>query len=245
MPRTVHSVPQASPDVYTAKLPGDAATRRATGTRSSGHGGRPSKREVEALELRILDEATRLFAAQGYAATSMEQVISACGAGKDTIYRRYPRKNLLFAAVLDHLQQRALRHLEMAVPAEGLPIEKVRGFARQLLSANLDPDILALRRISYSEMVTFGEAPKPATADDPIMRRFSSLIAEAQLDGSFARGNPDFIADQLLHAVAVKPTLTAMLAPEAFASDEEQTAYFEQAWLLFMNGAAAEARRRN
>ncbi|MBB4000296.1 TetR/AcrR family transcriptional regulator [Aureimonas pseudogalii] len=201
-------------------------------------GGRPSKKAAEALDLRILSEATRLFAANGFAATSMEQVVSACGAGKDTIYRRYASKTALFQAVLDHLRRHAVERLEAATPAEGPPLDRLSSFARQLLSINLDPQLLALHRISYGELIVFGCAPKLATADDPILQRFTALVSAAQEAGDMAPGDAAFIADQLLYAIAVKPTLAAMLDPHAFRDEGQSTLYFQRAWQLFMQGAS-------
>ncbi|WP_323688224.1 MULTISPECIES: helix-turn-helix domain-containing protein [unclassified Rhizobium] len=58
--------------------------------------GRPLKAEQNAAAERIIDAATTLFATRGFAGTSMEQVASQCGAGKDTVYRRFPSKVALF-----------------------------------------------------------------------------------------------------------------------------------------------------
>ena len=51
--------------------------------------GRPQQREAQALIARILETAARLFKEQGYAATSIEQIASLSGSGKQTIYRRF------------------------------------------------------------------------------------------------------------------------------------------------------------
>lgn len=69
-----------------------AATSPAGETVRKAPGGRPTREAAAQLERRILAVAAELFAAQGYAATSMEQVAEICKAGKDTLYRRYASK---------------------------------------------------------------------------------------------------------------------------------------------------------
>lgn len=59
--------------------------------------GRPADEE---LTRRILDHAAELLGVHGYQALSVEQVAREVGCGKTAIYRRYPTKGALVAAVL-------------------------------------------------------------------------------------------------------------------------------------------------
>ena len=63
-------------------------------TRSAG---RPTDAE---LSHRILSAAAEMLGAHGYQSLSMEQVARAAECGKAAIYRRYPDKGALVAAVL-------------------------------------------------------------------------------------------------------------------------------------------------
>lgn len=59
--------------------------------------GRPTD---EDLTRRILESAGTMLGERGYASLSVEQVAKAVGCGKTAIYRRYPDKAALVAAVL-------------------------------------------------------------------------------------------------------------------------------------------------
>ena len=62
----------------------------------------------------------------------MEQVASACQAGKDTIYRRFPSKLALFGAVLEHAHSRLMTELNRfseKLPANGDPIDRLKRVA--------------------------------------------------------------------------------------------------------------------
>lgn len=205
-------------------------------------GGRPSKAALEQLNQRILAVASELFATQGFSATSMEQVALSCGAGKDTIYRRYPSKAALFTALIEGLQAEVLGEIDMLVTAmTGTAVERVRQLARMLLTINLRPQMIALNRVALGEAVSFGEiSPKPAPRN-PIIEKLGSLIELAQKNENFIPGDPLFIAEQLLYATSIKPVISSMLGENRFSLFEEQELYFNQAFELFIEGAISRA----
>ena len=54
----------------------------------------------------ILEEATRLFSADGYDGMTMKQLASACGITEPALYRHFQSKESLYDAVLDAVAQR-------------------------------------------------------------------------------------------------------------------------------------------
>lgn len=53
------------------------------------------------LRARIIEEATRLFADQGFSATSMRQLVDACGCTKPSLYYYFDSKETLFLEVVE------------------------------------------------------------------------------------------------------------------------------------------------
>ncbi len=204
-------------------------------------GGRPRRDEAEKTATRILDTAAELFAARGYAATSVEQVAAACSAGKDTIYRRFPSKSALFSAVVARMQCRVLERLEAEIarlPAQEDAMLRLRRVARWFLTVNLDPELVAFRRIALSEAVVSDAEAPDAAADDPIMSRLVAVVAEAQEVGALRHsGGPRRLADHLLHSIVFGPSNDAMLGRKALATKAAQDRYFDEAWDLFLHGA--------
>ncbi|MBN9219498.1 MAG: TetR/AcrR family transcriptional regulator [Mesorhizobium sp.] len=200
-------------------------------------GGRPTKDGLEALNRRILDTAAALFATQGFAATTMEEVASACGAGKDTIYRRYPSKSALFMALMEGLQAGVLSELDTSIAVEATALNRLKLFARALLSINLRPQMIALNRVALGEAVTFGGVRPTPGIEDPIMIRFTRLVEQAQAEGAMKPGPAFFLAEQLLYATSIRPLVSAMLGEARFADSAEEERYFTQAWKLFLDGA--------
>lgn len=204
-------------------------------------GGRPTKQAAEELGQFILDTSARLFSEQGFAATTMEQVAATCGAGKDTLYRRYPSKAALFTALMEQLRARVVAEIDSAMATEGPPLERLRAYARQLLAINLRPELMALNRVALAEAVPAGGVRAPAMADDPLMIRFADLVRAAQREGHLADGDALFLADQLLYATSIKPMIRSMLGDAQFSDPAEQERYFAQAWDLALSGMAASA----
>ncbi|WP_420833341.1 TetR/AcrR family transcriptional regulator [[Pseudomonas] carboxydohydrogena] len=167
----------------------------------------------------------------------MEQVVAACGVGKDTVYRRFPSKLALFEGVVEHARLRTQAHFQTTMAAQtGDVMEQLRAVARWLLTVNLDPTLIAFKRIAFSEALVIGQSVANKT-DDPIMDRLLGLLREAQKTGELARGDILFLAAHLLNCIAIGPTIEAMLGRTTYASTRAQNAYFEKAWTLFLNGA--------
>lgn len=201
-------------------------------------GGRPTKDQSAELASRILDVASNLFATQGFAATSMEQIAAACGAGKDTVYRRYPTKSAVFSALMARLHATLIPELDQAVNTDGSALEKLRHYARVILDINLRPEFLALNRVALSEAMAFGAIKPVPTREDPVMERFAGLVEKAQAAGHLIGEEAFFLAEQLLYATSIKPLIAAMLGDDRYRDAGARDEYFTMAWTRFLAGAA-------
>lgn len=217
-----------------------SSSRKGVRTQVRGsRGGRPTKAEALAIEDRILEVAAGLFASDGYAATSMERVVSECGAGKDTIYRRYPSKRAIFDAVLERSRRRIMTRLaELQVgQSDQDSLAQLKQLASLLLDINLDPDLVAFKRIAASEnLVVAGSPAKPEP--DAIMSLLRTSVTKAQADHRIVAGDVNFLTDFLINSIIVGPTTLAMFGYRPLARPRERTLYFEKAWELFLGGAA-------
>jgi AcrR family transcriptional regulator len=201
--------------------------------------GRPTKENAAETSSRIVDTAARLFAAQGFAATSIEQVASACSAGKDTIYRRFPSKIALFEAVVERMRVRTLDRLALEIESAGGAgdaLERLRCVARWFLTVNLDPEMVAFKRIALSEAIIFGEDRHDQWERDPIMDRLVALVTEAQKAGMLGNGDPQVVVSHLLHSIVFGPSNDAMMGRATYAATDAQDRFFDQAWTLFLRG---------
>jgi TetR/AcrR family transcriptional regulator, regulator of autoinduction and epiphytic fitness len=208
-------------------------------TQATARVGRPAKADQNAAGARIIEAATELFATRGFAGTSMEQVASQCGAGKDTVYRRFPSKVALFEAVVEHAHGRAIARLKKLPIVEGDAIERLKCLMRELLHINMEPDLIALKRITFSEAVVFEKKQPIPPQPDPIMDRLVSAVAEAQTEGKIAAGDAAPIAVHLIHSMVALPTSSAMMGNSEFDTSEAVDLHFNQTWAWLLGGIAA------
>ena len=201
--------------------------------------GRPPRAEKNAAAERIIDAATELFASRGFAGTSMEQVASHCGAGKDTVYRRYPSKVALFEAVVDHAHKRAVARLENLPSPRGDAMERLRALSLELLHINMEQDLIAFKRITFSEAVVFEKAGPIPPQPDPIMSRLIDAVSAAQGEGVIASGSAHSIANHLIHCLVALPTSVAMMGGNDFGTPEAVDAHFQRTWAWLLNGVKA------
>jgi AcrR family transcriptional regulator len=93
---------------------------------------RPLRRDAEQNLARVVSAARDVFAEQGYEA-SMEQIAARADVGVGTLYRRFPNKADLFAAVVDAATDRT-RAIADEVLAEVAPADAVFEFVRRCVA---------------------------------------------------------------------------------------------------------------
>ncbi len=125
------------------------------GTRkASGRGRRPG---VPATRDRILREALGLFAAKGYAATSLRAVARAAEVDPSLVVHFFGGKDSLFAAALGLLEPFQSR---LAALREGNPADLPRLLAETYLGAWEDPDVS-----TSLSMIVRASTESPAAAE--------------------------------------------------------------------------------
>lgn len=110
--------------------------------------GRPKASADDAQKRAIVDKARRLFLLNGYGATKTEDIAAQCKISKQTLYRLFPGKSALFAAVVEANRP---QWLELPVP-EDLPLqEALERIFRIDISDEEDRERLGLAQLSLSE----------------------------------------------------------------------------------------------
>jgi AcrR family transcriptional regulator len=108
------------------------------------------ERQAEATRQLLVSVARERFTEQGYAATSIEEIIKGAGVARGALYHHFPGKDALFRAVYDEVQTEvATRVVATAVSAEE-PWEGVRAGLGAFLDACLEP---SFRRIVVMDSV--------------------------------------------------------------------------------------------
>jgi AcrR family transcriptional regulator len=145
---------------------------------------------------RVLDAARRLFAARGVTEVTMDDVATAAGVGKGTLYRRFGDKSGLVAALLDERESQLQALMLGGPPPLGPgapPVDRLAAFVTAYLDY-LD---------SHLELVALSQTASPGarlrTGAHRLWRQHCRiLLAEA------GAPDPDLRADVLLAALSAE-----------------------------------------
>jgi AcrR family transcriptional regulator len=109
----------------------------------------PTQAERSGATLRaILDAARERFADQGWAATSVDELVRAAGVTKGALYHHFRDKTDVLRAVYEEQEQRSIEGLLAVAAGEDDPLAVLRTGCRAFLTACLDP---TFRRIALIE----------------------------------------------------------------------------------------------
>ncbi|MFM7349678.1 MAG: TetR/AcrR family transcriptional regulator [Erythrobacter sp.] len=201
--------------------------------------GRPRSDESAQLTDKVLDTAMRLFAARGYEATSIAAIAGEARVGKHTIYRRFPDKAALFRACVE----RSMLYIVEARAGDdgeaGSPLQRLKEIVLRAAHAAVDPQMVALYRMTVAEALRFPEiAAIFHDADsDPLIARCTELVREAQATGELGPEDPSVLAEMALEMTA--GLLLQWCVTGRQVTQEEVQPWVERSWRLFIEGAAA------
>ncbi len=154
---------------------------------------------VAATRRAIVEVARQRFGAEGYAATSVDDIVRDAGVTKGALYHHFENKDQLFEEVVDELEgEIAARGAVAALKAGNDPLAALFRAFSAFLDAAMEPEV---QRISLLD------APSVLGAErfDAIVRRHTLLPVAAVLDyaikeGVVQRVDAEALAELLLGA---------------------------------------------
>ncbi len=186
---------------------------------------------------RLLKVAVRLFAAKGYAATSVRDILRAADVTAPVLYYHFGNKEGLFLALVREGVQKIETAVGKALEQGGSATDKVRSYCHA---------IAAIRR-EYADMAWIIEAilsgsPEAAPRFDfrgkfeESLRQLARLVQDGIESGEFRACDPIHAASALLGAVEMvaRPHL---LQPRNSSHDDQ----LEGMLSVILNGLAASA----
>jgi len=173
----------------------------------------------------ILENAYRLFRAQGFDGTSMAHITSEVGGSKATLYSHFTSKEELFVecmmAALENYMSDTLKHLDAS---RSNPEAALRSFGASVLNFICSPEQVEVRRLMIAEAARSGTGKLFFDKIAALRSQISSFLAACMASGLLRRDDPDLAADHLgalLEAEILEPLV---LHVREAAPDEEETA---------------------
>ena len=192
-------------------------------------------RDPEGAKAAVLDAAERLFAEEGFAATSMRDISTASGISHPLIHHHFGSKEGLYAAVKRRLVEGYARRFPRAARSVNRPVS-VRAEMRRIMTfLGGSPMLLRLclrTRLDRDKQVWPGEPDML----DTLRRR----LAVSQERGLIRDDlDPTHLSLMMLGLVAFWVENRDHFA-ERFGGDVDEQAYLRQAIALFERGAAPD-----
>lgn len=164
--------------------------------------GRPKDEELQARRrTEILEEASRVFAERGFAATDVQVVADRLEVGKGTVYRYFPSKEELFLAAVDFAMTQLRAAVDEAAGKAELPLDRVAaGVKAYLAFFDKHPEVVELL---IQERAHFRDREKPTYFQHrdanlgPWQKLFRGLIADGVIRGIPVNRITNVISDLL------------------------------------------------
>ena len=204
--------------------------------------GRPDAQTIELLNRHILATATNLFAQQGYAATSIEQIAALAEIGKQTIYRRYSSKEELFIEVILEMIHAVLETpLQIEVKSDNC-MDSLRELCWNLMNVPYaKTESMALYRIMIAESVRFPDLAGKVieAAFCPIESTIARLLEAARSNGQVRSDMPLIHLCRSLGGMCTGWIYQQHLLGnrDCLSNETERKQFFDSAWTLFLSGA--------
>jgi AcrR family transcriptional regulator len=175
----------------------------------------------------ILEAAAELFAQRGFAGTTTKEIASAVGTSETVLFRLFPTKDSLYAAILEQC----------------VPLVHVEGWLEELrrIAATRDDEalftavvkaILESYRVNpvYHRLMLFAALERHALArlgqikhSEPVARFLREYVSRRQAEGAFKRIRPEVVVHMLV-SVAGHFALWNALGVNPLGLTEQQVA---------------------
>ena len=204
----------------------DAETRLPSNTAA-----RAARKYVPTAERRrqILDAAAKLFSARGFAGTTTKQIASAVGIGETVLFRHFPSKESLYAAILEDRIPTAqveqwlgkLRELADRRDDEAL----FTAIAKEILNSHRE-DPVSHRLVLFAaleghELARIFQLKYSA----PVVSFLREYVSRRQAEGAFRPMRPEIVVHLLLGATAHFAQWNALGVNPLCLSEDEVAAH--------------------
>lgn len=135
----------------------------------------------------ILTEATRLFARQGFGATSVREVVAAAGVTKPALYYYFSSKEALYLEVVGTQVRLLERVVSESLRGAGAPLERVAAFVDGYVNAGLaSPDGVRVMMTAHHPGHEGPDLADVLTTYEETIRTLLTVLGEAQAERSIA-----------------------------------------------------------
>jgi TetR/AcrR family transcriptional regulator, mexJK operon transcriptional repressor len=194
----------------------------------------------------LIDVAQKMFLERGFADTTMQMIAERAGASKETLYRHFESKELLFAEIISR-KARQISGPDAPMTRGGKPETVLSELGVNLLRTIVTGEASFLFRTVVAEAVRSPELGNLFYARGPglTVERLTQYLAEASVRGELACDDPHLAARLFLGAVVSQFHLRRLFQSAwKPPSEKEIGRHVDAAVAMFMAKFGARGRPR-
>lgn len=205
--------------------------------------GRPPVRSDDETKRIVLEAARHAFAADGYAATSTEELARGAGISTKTLYRLFPGKAALFEAMCADRLESLLSAVDLQA-SDDVDIDAgLRASLMACADLALDPEVVALQRMVLQQSATFPELAANFYTNG-IARTVKALAGWLRIQVRRKRiviEDADEVAGMLIGMVASAPQRAAVYGGLPLPSRQQIERRVQTCAALFLDGCRVKS----
>jgi len=155
--------------------------------------------QVEATRRAILAAARRLFGADGYSATSIDDIAREARVTKGAVYHHFESKPELFRSVYAEVEADAQARTAQAARPRSSPIDQLVQGMHAYLDAALDPEVQRITLIDAPAVL--GSEPEGSPSELPGHRGVRDFVAAGMKAGAITKLDAESLAHVLRGAI--------------------------------------------
>lgn len=154
---------------------------------TAGHADEQASARARAKREQILDGARRVFMDRGFEGASIDEIVRVSGVSKPTLYRYFPDKKHLYAAIFIRESDRYAAHLFPPELEEADVAEALEQIARRLLARIMSPEAQSAFRVAIGDAQLFPDlahafyAAGPGRGTRLLERLLATFVARGDL----------------------------------------------------------------
>ena len=174
-----------------------------------------------ATHRQLLAIARDLFATEGYAHASTEEVVRRAALTRGALYHHFANKQALFVAVLEDVQDEVAQRVAAAAAAESDPWQQLVLGCRAFLAASVDPQVRRIMLIDGPSVVGWVQWRKMDA--ERSVKLLRSALEGLQASGVIIELPIDALTHQLSGAMNEAALWIATATDQALALEETMT----------------------
>jgi AcrR family transcriptional regulator len=191
----------------------------------------------------LLQAAADVFFEQGFAATSIDEIIRRAGGSKRNIYEEFGNKEGLFAAIVEQSANSVLSTLSEPRSEDSDLRATLTEFGEHLMEVFMSPRMIGIFRLAVTEARRFPELAETFYRKGPARAtlRLAEVLRAANERGDIEAGNTQRAADHFIGMIRDNGHLQVLLGLRAPPSRRQRREAVRSVVDVFLNGVQARS----